>query len=73
MVAGVQPVVGVGCDSVVGWGCVALGASVIAEGLVPLLPFALWGLRNMVADWWEWRHLDREYRLFLEEEEAWNG
>jgi hypothetical protein len=49
------------------------GCPVIHEGLVPLLPFALWGLRNMVADWWEWRHLDREYRLFLEEEEAWNG
>lgn len=45
----------------------------IHAGFIPLLPFAVWALRNMVADWWEWRHLDREYRLFLEEEEAWNG
>jgi hypothetical protein len=42
-------------------------------GFVPLLPFAAVGLKIMVQDWWEWRHLDREYRLFLEEEEAWNG
>lgn len=35
MVAGVELVVGVGCDPVVGWGCVALGEK---------MSFTVWGL-----------------------------